>query len=336
MFGSLKNKKVQTRLLNAAFALLAIVSLYYAFAGKDLQELTLQLKAANYFWVIPVLGSALLGSIARALRWQLLLDAGGNSTRLTQTFYPLMYGYFVNIGTPRLGEFARCIALEQVAKVPFAKSFGTVFTERAIDLVCLLLVVFSAFVLQADFLGNFFYDAIYTPINIKTKGNAFAIIIGLLVAGFVGIAFVFFFLNRLNRTKPANKIILFVKGVFEGIISVFKLRKKGLFLLYTLIIWFSYFLTSYLWFFAFEATENLTVAAAFTVMGVGAIAKSTPIQGGGMGAYHFLVGKLLLLYQLSGISTLAYATLNHGTQLVYNIVLGIAAVVWLLVAKRKV
>lgn len=335
MFGLLKNKKVQTRLLNIAFALLAIVSLYYAFAGKDLHELTRQLKTANYFWVIPVLGSALLGSIARALRWQLLLEAGGNSTRLPQTFYPLMYGYFVNIGTPRLGEFARCLALEQVAKVPFAKSFGTVFTERAIDLVCLLLVIFSAFVLQADFLGNFFYDTIYTPINTKTGGNAFAIFIGLMVASVVGIGVVFFFLQRLNKTKPANKIILFVKGVLEGIVSVFKLRKKGLFLLYTLTIWFTYFLTSYLWFFAFEATENLTVAAAFTVMGVGAIAKSTPIQGGGMGAYHFLVGKLLLLYQIGGVSTLAYATLNHGTQLVYNIVLGLVAVVWLLIAKRR-
>jgi glycosyltransferase 2 family protein len=335
VFGSLKNKKIQTRLLNAAFAVLAVVSLYYAFAGKDLQELTLQLKTANYFWVIPVLGSALLGSIARALRWQLLLEAGGNTTRLSQTFYPLMYGYFVNIGTPRLGEFARCIALEQVAKVPFAKSFGTVFTERAVDLVCLLIVVFTAFVLQAEFLGNFFTDAIYAPINAKTGGNAFGIFIALVVAGVVGIVFVFFFLQRLNKTKPANKIILFVKGVLEGIVSIFKLRKKGLFLLYTLTIWFTYFLTSYLWFFAFEATENLTVAAAFTVMGVGAIAKSTPIQGGGMGAYHFLVGKLLLLYQLSGVSTLAYATLNHGTQLVYNIVLGLIAVVWLLVAKRK-
>lgn len=335
MSNLLKNKKYRSRLLNIVFALLAILSLYYAFAGKDLNELAGQLKTANYFWVIPVLCSSLLGSFARALRWRLLLEASGYSTTLAQNFHPLMYGYFVNIGTPRLGEFARCVSLQESTNVPFAKSFGTVFIERSIDLLCLLLVVFLAFILQAEFLGNFFFDNIYTPIDNKTGGYAFTIFVGLLVAGVIGLTVLLIVLKWLNKKQPANKLLLFIKGIIEGITSIFRLRKKGAFLVYTSLIWFSYFLTSYLWFFAFEATENLTIAAAFTVMAVGAIAKSTPIQGGGMGAYHFLVGELLLLYQLSGVNSLAYATLNHGTQLIYNIVLGVIALLWLLSAKKK-
>lgn len=320
-------------MLNAAFAVLAIVSLYYAFADKDLNELWQQLKTANYFWVLPVIGSALLGSTARALRWRLLIEAGGNTASFGQAFHALMYGYFVNIGTPRLGEFTRCLSLEQTAQVPFAKSFGTVFIERAVDLVCLLLVLLAAFALQADFLGDFFYNNLYLPINNKTGGRATIIVIAGLVLAGIGLLLVFLFLKRMNKAQKTNKLLHFIKSVLEGIVSIFRLRHKGLFLLYTLAIWFSYFLTSYLWFFAFEATENLTVAAAFTVMGVGAIAKSTPIQGGGLGAYHFLVGKLLLLYQLTGIGAMAYATLNHGTQLVYNVVMGVIAAAWLLTRK---
>lgn len=335
MFGSLKNKISKSAVLNMAFAVLAIVSLYYAFKDKNLAELGVALKSANYLWLLPVVLSGLIGSFARALRWKLLLKASGYETRAPQTFFTLMYGYFVNIGTPRLGEFARCAALQETAKVPFAKSFGTVFIERSIDLVCLFLVLFLAFSLQAAFLGDFFFDNIYTPINNKTNGNANAIFIILTITTVLGLLALLLIVKWLNKNNPSNKIILFIKELIEGITSIFRLKQKMQFLVFTALIWFSYFLTSYLWFFAFEATENLTVAAAFTVMAVGAVAKSLPIQGGGLGAYHFLVGQLLLLYQLNGVSGLAYATLNHGTQLVYQIVLGSLAFIWLITTKRK-
>lgn len=329
-------KKFQSWLINGAFAVLAAVSLYYAFAGKDLQALGTELKNADYIWVIPVLCSSLLGSTARALRWQLLLEPVANKPTFSQSFFGLMYGYFVNIGTPRVGELSRCISLQETAKIPFAKSFGTVFTERAVDLVCLLLCVALAFGLQAAFLDDFFTTHIFSPINDKTGGRALHLFIGLAVTGIVGLATLLLIAKRLKKLNAANKMVLFIRGIVEGLVSIFSLKKPLLFLLYTTLIWFSYFLTSYLWFFAFDATQNLTVAAAFTVMAVGAIAKSLPIQAGGAGLYHFLVGQLLVMYSISGVNTLAYATLNHGTQLVYNTVIGIIALVWLFTAKRGV
>ncbi len=329
-------KKFQSWLINGAFAVLAAVSLYYAFAGKDLQALGTELKNADYIWVIPVLCSSLLGSTARALRWQLLLEPVAHKPTFSQSFFGLMYGYFVNIGTPRVGELSRCISLQETAKIPFAKSFGTVFTERAVDLVCLLLCVALAFGLQAAFLGDFFTTHIFSPINDKTGGKALHLFIGLAVTGIVGLATLLLIAKRLKKLNAANKMVLFIRGIVEGLVSIFSLKKPLLFLLYTTLIWFSYFLTSYLWFFAFDATQNLTVAAAFTVMAVGAIAKSLPIQAGGAGLYHFLVGQLLVMYSISGVNTLAYATLNHGTQLVYNTVIGIIALVWLFTAKRGV
>lgn len=328
-------KKIQSWLINGAFAVLAAVSLYYAFAGKDLQALGAELKNADYIWVIPVLCSSLLGSSARALRWQLLLEPVAHKPSFGQSFFALMYGYFVNIGTPRVGELSRCISLQETAKIPFAKSFGTVFTERAVDLVCLLLCVALAFGLQAAFFGDFFNAHIFTPINDKTGGKAVYIFTGLVVAGIIGLVTLLFIARRLKKLNAANKLVLFIRGIIEGLVSIFSLKKPLLFLLYTALIWFSYFLTSYLWFFAFDATQNLTVAAAFTVMAVGAIAKSLPIQAGGAGLYHFLVGQLLIMYSINGVNTLAYATLNHGTQLVYNTVLGIIALTWLFTSKRS-
>lgn len=336
MVYSKDTKKIRTWLFNGAFAALAIVSLYFAFRGKDLSATWQELQKANYFWALPVLLSSLTGSAARALRWRLLLEPVGHQPSFAQSFFPLMYGYFVNIGTPRLGEITRCVSLQNAAGIPFTKSFGTVFTERAIDMVCLLLVVFAAFIMQVDLLGNFFTANIYSPVNEKTGGKALTLFIALLVAGVVGLVVLLLVLKGLKKSGTKNKLLLFTREIIEGLLSILKLRKPLLFLLYTAVIWCSYFLTSYLWFFAFPSTQNLTVAAAFTVMSVGAIAKSLPIQGGGMGAYHFLVGQLLTLYTINGVGAVAYATLNHGAQLIYNIILGIIALLWLLGHKSKI
>lgn len=328
-------KKLRSLLITIAFAALGAVSLYFAFATKDLSNLILQLKTANYFWVLPIIGSSLLGSSARALRWQLLLQPVAHKPGFAPSFFALMYGYFVNIGTPRVGELTRCISLQETTGIPFTKSFGTVFTERAVDMICLLLCVVLAFALQIDLLSEFFTANIYNPINNKTGGRATMLLIMGIVLGIVGLLVLLYLAKRMHTKNPKNKIIVFFRGIIEGVLSIFKLKNPLLFIVYTVLIWFSYFLTSYLWFFAFEATQNLTVAAAFTVMSVGAIAKSLPIQASGAGVYHILVGQLLGLYAISGISTLAYATLNHGTQMAYNIVLGLIAISYLLLAKRQ-
>jgi len=328
-------KKVRPWLINAAFAALAVVSLYFAFKGKDLAATWEELKKANYFWALPVLLSSLVGSASRALRWQQLLEPVGHKPSFAQSFFPLMYGYFVNIGTPRLGEVTRCVSLQNSTGIPFAKSFGTVFTERAIDMVCLLLVVSAAFIMQVDLLGNFFAENIYSPVNEKTGGNAFTVFIGLVIAGICGLLVLLLVLRKLKKSGSKNKLLLFVRQIIEGLLSIFRLKKPLLFLLYTAVIWFSYFLTSYLWFFAFPSTQNLTVAAAFTVMSVGAVAKSLPVQASGAGVYHVLISQLLTIYTITGVSTLAYATLNHGAQLIYNIILGIIALAWLFTHNQK-
>lgn len=328
-------KKIRSLIIPVAFAALGLVSLYFAFRNEDLNHLGSQLKTANFYWIIPVLCSSLLGSAARALRWQLLLQPVAYKPSFAASFFALMYGYFVNIGTPRVGEFTRCLSLQKTTDIPFAKSFGTVFTERAVDMFCLLLCVVLAFALQVDLLSGFFTTNIYYPINAKTGGNAALVFTILCIAGLGGLLFLLLLARWFHIKKPQNKIITIVRDIIDGILSIFKLKHPFLFVLYTLIIWFSYFFTSYLWFFAFEATQNLTVGAAFTVMSVGAIAKSLPIQAGGAGVYHILIKQLLVLYTIDGIDTLAYATLNHGTQMAYNIVLGVIAVSWLLLAKRR-
>jgi len=70
-------------------------------------------------------------------------------------------GYFANLGIPRSGEILRATALRTYEKVPFQKGFGTIITERIIDLIMLFLVIGFTLVLQTDVLLNFFEEKVF-------------------------------------------------------------------------------------------------------------------------------------------------------------------------------
>ena len=64
----------------------------------------------------------------------------------------VMISYFSNLGIPRSGEVLRATALATYADVPFEKSFGTIVTERIIDLIMLFSLIGLGFVLQGELL----------------------------------------------------------------------------------------------------------------------------------------------------------------------------------------
>jgi len=60
---------------------------------------------------------------------------------------------------------------------------------------------------------------------------------------------------------------------------------------------------------------------------------SAPVQGG-IGAYHLLVSRGLILYGLSLQDGLAFATLVHGLQLLLVLVFGTASLIFFFLEGR--
>jgi glycosyltransferase 2 family protein len=86
------------------------------------------------------------------------------------------------------------------------------------------------------------------------------------------------------------------KSVVEGVSTVKHLKKRGLFLFYTVCIWLLYFAGGYIGFQALEATSIYGVPQAFSVLSAGSIGMiATP---GGIGAYPFMIEKTMALYGL--------------------------------------
>ena len=67
----------------------------------------------------------------------------GYETKFYNAFAALSIGYFVNFVVPRLGEVTRCLSLKKQHSIPFMQSLGTVIIERIIDIVSLMIVLFS-------------------------------------------------------------------------------------------------------------------------------------------------------------------------------------------------
>lgn len=319
-----------TILISLAFAGLFM---WLALRGLDFDKIQQALAKANYLWVFI---SAIFGILAywfRAIRWNLLFEPLGYKVSNSNSFWSLSFGYLMNLTIPRSGELARATALYGVEKVPVDKSFGTIILERVVDLVCMCGFLLLTLIFK--------YDAIYS--FYKTSGirinPIYVVLFFILVA--LGIFLFFKFKDRFKKNTVLNKIIGFIEGIFNGLTSIFKLKKKGLFLFQTIMIWVCYYLAAYLVCFSLPETSDFTFADGFFIIVVGTLGMMVPASGG-IGAFHFALKiGISALYLSMGKNPevgaevgLSYAFISHTMQMVIMLVMGFISIP--ILAKRKI
>ena len=99
------------------------------------------------------------------------------------------------------------------------------------------------------------------------------------------------------------------------------MKNSTLFIAHTVFIWTMYFLMGYIAFFALEATSNLSLLAGLSVIVLASMGIIAPVPSG-IGTYHYLVTKGLVLYGIKEIDGLTYATITHSTQSIMVIIIG--------------
>src|SRR5947209_19916122 len=100
--------------------------------------------------IIPALILLLIAHYSRALRWKILMEPLGYRPSNFNTFAAVMIGYLVNAGVPRLGEVVKCTILAKYEKVRADRLVGTIVMERAVDIVCLVVVFLLAILFQGS------------------------------------------------------------------------------------------------------------------------------------------------------------------------------------------
>lgn len=268
-----------------------------------------------YLWLMAAV--AVVSHIIRALRWKMLLEPTGNNVKLSSSFWSLMTGYLVNLAVPRGGEVSRCYTLYQLEKTPAEISFGTVVTERLADVVCLVLLIAFSFYIEWKKLKTFI-DSLTFSSSSSMKIPAWVwFAAGLGILFLIGIYFL----------RKNEKFLKIIHGFKEGLLSVFQLKQKSLFVFYSLAIWAMYFVMSYLVLMAFPETSHLGFSAVVTLFAIGSIAMAAPLPGG-TGSYHVLVPLgLTTLYNIAKPDAVAFVFVFHAWQTLLMIVLGVISFV---------
>lgn len=281
-------------------------------------------KSVNWFWILLVLFIYMLSNVFRTWRWQQLLDPLGHQPGFLNCMGTLMLGYFANLGVPRSGEFIRAGAISKYEDIPIEQSFATIVIGRIVDVIMLLLIIGLAFLLSWDI----FVD--YAEQNDIISANTIFIILGVgVVLGIIGLLVLryIFATPDEGQGKFFVKIKSMMKSFVDGLKSITKVKSKKLFWAYSFGIWICYYLMTYLCFFAFEPTQELTPIAGLIVFVFGTLGIVFPSPGG-MGSYHFLVTQALIILGISSIASFSFAMILYfSIQLFGNIVFGLISLV---------
>jgi uncharacterized protein (TIRG00374 family) len=304
--------------------------LYLAFRGQDLGKIWLEIKTANYFWVITSAFAVWIAHVLRALRWQMLYQSIHYKVSFWNAYHAVMIGYLANLALPRFGEIGRCSVIHKVEKVPMFASIGTVITERLFDVLVLFLTGLVMLIFQYDIVSDFLYDTIYLNIAKKINTLNYWWLVGIGIVVLLLIVSAIYFL----RQKFSKKFLRIFVSLRQGFGSYSKLRQKGLFLIYTLLIWVFYSLSMYFAFSSIQATSGLHFNAAFTAIVFSGFAMAAPVQGG-IGVFHWMVAQSLVLYGISFKDGLAYSTIIHSSQVLLILVLGSLSLFLILTKKES-
>ena len=288
---------------------------WYFFSNSSVAErehIIVAFKGANYWWIAVSLILAFFSHLSRAYRWKFLLAPLGYKPKLSLMYHSVMIGYIINLTIPRSGELARAGYFSKYQKASADKVFGTIVVERVIDLLMFGLVILIAGFLQTD------QDQFNQIKQSQEADFPSWILPTLLITGLIFTAIIFFL------KKVREKLVKFIKGIFEGCLTILKLKQKTAFIFHTFFIWGAYLAMFWLTAFALPEMQNISINATFACFVAGAIAIG--VTPGGIGLYPIMVASVLTgLYGYEGEVAKSFSMLMWSTQTLFIVILGLVS-----------
>ena len=317
-------KRTRTILKTALPLLLGVFLIWYSIGGStpaERTELWQSISNVNPYWTALSVVLGVLSHLSRAYRWKYLLEPLGYRPGLGISFMAVMAGYLANLGIPRSGEVLRAGILSSYRNLPFEKVFGTIISERVIDVCMLLLSVGLAAIFQSDNLISYFSENNINPF------------FGLLVMlGLLALGLLFLKIIRRSANPFLMKIHGFAIGLLNGMKSVLHLKHKKAFLFHTLFIWALYILMFYVLKFAIPETSTLDFGVMLLAFVVGSFAIS--LTNGGIGIYPLAIAAILGGFGVDQQAGEAFGWVVWGSQTIMNIILGGLSLIFMPILRK--
>ena len=330
---------------------LAGVFVFFAFRGIDWASFARDIRQTRWIWVLAFCVVSVGALIFRMLRWQALLrplhsgadaaesgsgssaadgaDGAGGKVSALRVWDANNVGNIVNVVIPGSGEFVRC-GYMTAGRASYDKVLGTVVTERICDVLAIVLLMAIAILCGSEQMKQFFRNNIAGAA--AGQLSLLWVLAGVLLLLAAGVWALWHFRER---NAFCGKIADKLKGFAGGMTSFVRMRKKWLFIIYTIGIWTMYVLMSYSIIKAMPELSHLGAADALFLCAIGNFASVIPVPGG-IGAYHYLVALSLSgIYGVSWETGLLNATLNHELHAILILLLGAVSYVSLTLQSRK-
>jgi uncharacterized protein (TIRG00374 family) len=314
------SSKLKKRLRLIIPLALALFFGWYTFSKLPVSTIIPFIKSANYWWIALGVFFGLLSHLSRAYRWKYLLEPMGYQIKLPNSIMAVFITYLANYGIPRSGEVLRAAVLTNYEGVPFEKSFGTIVAERMADLLVMLGIITITLILEFDFI-----------IELLQKSFQPKKLILLCAAGLALVALVILFIKR-SQSKFAIKVKTFLKGLLEGMLSIFKMKHKWAFIAHTLFIWGLYILMFYVTTFALPDLNNVSIGAILVAF----ISASFTIAAtnGGIFVYPAAVMAAFTVFGIAKDPSFAFGWIMWSSQTIMIIIAGSLSFMYLPIYNR--
>lgn len=271
----------------------------------------------DWGWMAVSLFFGVLPQVFRALRWRMALLPLGESARCRVCVDAIFLSYASSLVVPRIGEVTRCATLKRYDGISFARSFGTVVSERMVDSLLLLLLSVGAFAWQLPVFLHFLHT---TGAGVSEIAGRFTGT-GYIVTGICLFSLLAMVLGLLGRARMTGAVGGVFRKLWEGFTSLRRISGLPLYLCYSAGIWAGYFLHFYFALFCFEATSHINISEALLIFCVGSFAVLVPTPNGA-GPWHFAVKTMLVLYGVAETPAVLVALVVHTVQTALVVLLG--------------
>ena len=303
----MSTKKINLKNLLPIF--IGVFCIYYSFKDISFSEFKEYFTKINYLWVFVGISLGALSHISRSYRWKFLIEPLGYKLGFINSVLTVFSAYLINYTVPRAGDIARGTMISKYENIPFEKAIGTIVAERAVDVLCILIIILIGLIIEFDKISNKLIDFV-------EESDFSTVLLSVLIAVTVT-AMVYFVIKRFKFYK---KIKSFLSGLIDGITIIFKMKNRNQFIFHSIFIWLMYVLMFYFTSKAFVDLNQVTffqLTISFTLA-----ALSIMLSNGGIGIYPLAVEESLGWYGVQSATGLAFGWVMWLSQTLMVVIFG--------------
>ena len=238
-----------------------------------------------------------------------MIEPLGYKLGLANSILAVFSAYLINYTIPRAGDIARATMISKYEKIPLDKTIGTIVAERAIDVVCILIIIGIGLIIE--------FQKISEKLISLIEGQELSTILIYVTTISIFVIILFLFLKK---SKYYSSILNFLSGITQGLTVVFRMEKRNSFIFHSIFIWLMYLLMFWVTSMAFIELHDFSFYQFMISFTLAAL--SIMLSNGGIGIYPLAVEESLGWYGVQSTTGLAFGWVSWLSQTTMVVIFG--------------